>query len=142
MSSRAARRAFTLVEVLISVVILGCGLVVILQSYLAALNAAETSRNYLLACRFAQRTFDDLEIEAYKLGGLLPRNTSGNFSLDGRMFNWSSVVTGVDNPQYLAQDTVAAEVTLEWRQRSRPMRVALAGFLARGKAPSNNTTEE
>lgn len=126
--------AFTLIEVLISMVILGCGLVVILQSYLAAMNVALSSENYLSGARFAQQKAAELEILARERGGLLPGTSAGNFTLDGRVFRWTAVVAQIEEPAYLSNNTVSSVIRLEWEERGRMKETAVAGYLPKGKA--------
>jgi len=133
--------AFTFVEVLISTVILGFGLVVVLQSYMAAANAVKTSENLMAASRFVRDKSVDLEVAAYEKGGLLPGTEKGVFLSKGREFSWNAAVTGIDTPNYLSEDTVAAAVTIGWKERSIARSAAVVSYLPRGKIKEENVTQ-
>lgn len=133
--------AFTFIEVLISMVVLGFGLVVVLQSYIAAANAVQTSENLMAASRFARDKSVALELAAYEKDGLLPGTEKGVFLSKGREFLWSAVVAGIDTPAYLSENTVTASVTLGWKERSIARSASLVSYLPRGKAKEENVTQ-
>ena len=140
-AARSRSRAFTLVEVLISTLILGFGLVVILQSYLAAANAVQAGQDLLTASRFARDKAVELEIRSCEKGGLAPAAEEGVFTSGGREFRWNAAVSVIDTPQYLSNDTVASLITLAWKERSIARSATLVSYFPRQKIKDENSTQ-
>lgn len=126
-------RGFTLVELMLSVVILGFGLCIVLQSYLSSLHGLDASQNYLEAVRFAKEKLDGLTIAAYENSGLLPEVKTGKAILGLREFNWESEVSEIHDPAYLSEDLVTASVNLDWRERNIAKNTVLATYLPKKK---------
>jgi len=127
---------------MITVIILGSGLVVILQSYLTVTNAIQASENYISALRLGQQKTIELEISAYEKNGLFPGVESGNISIAGRSFNWKTEVVEVEDPGYLSANTVLASVSVDWQERSRPKDLVLVNYMPKAKKKKEQTTEE
>lgn len=139
---RTCPAGFTLVEVLISMVILGLGLVVILQSYLAAMNAVQSSQDLLTAARFIGGKSTEMEVEAYENDGLAPAVIQGAFPSGGRAFNWTVDIAETRESYRHANDTVSVLVRLDWRERSRKKSASLLSYLPRKKETDRNATAE
>ena len=59
-------RAFTLVELMISVLILGIGLTSVANSYILALRGANSAQNNISALILAKEKFENLELASFK----------------------------------------------------------------------------
>jgi prepilin-type N-terminal cleavage/methylation domain-containing protein len=126
---------FTLIELMISVVILGVGLVVVIQSFLSSARGLNTTQNYIEALRVAQDKFSELELSSYENKGLLPDldSKSGAGFLGPREFNWVSKVKEITEPDYLTEKLVEVCVNLNWKERNVSRDVSLATYLPREK---------
>ncbi|MFH0828162.1 MAG: type II secretion system protein [Candidatus Omnitrophota bacterium] len=128
------KKGFTLVELMVSVVILGFGLSIVIQSYMSALAGLDTSRNMVESMFFAQKKIEELTADSYKNNGSLPESDSGVVKLGERFFNWKTEISGIEEPEYLSGNFVAAEVSVDWKERSVDKNTALAIFLPRRKS--------
>lgn len=127
------KKGFTLVELMVSVVILGFGLSIVIQSYLSALAGLDTSRNMVESMFFAQKKIEEVTADAYKNNGSLPESDSGSVKLGQKLFNWKTEISGIEEPEYLSKDFVAAEVSVDWKERNVEKNTALAIFLPKRK---------
>lgn len=128
-----SKLAFTLVELMISVVILGFGLCVVIQSYMSALSGFNTSQNYIEAMRFAKEKESELEIAAYENKGLLPEAKSGETILGSREFHWKTEVSEIPNSGNFSNDFVMAAVSMDWRERNIQKNNAIVTYLPKRK---------
>ncbi len=93
-----SRKGFTLVELMVSVVILGFGLDIIIRSYFSVLRGMDISRDYIEAARFSRQKIDALEVASYENNGLLSQSESGRVKLASREFNWQAEVKEIPQP--------------------------------------------
>jgi prepilin-type N-terminal cleavage/methylation domain-containing protein len=126
-------RAFTLVELMVSVVILGFGLCIVIQSYISALAGLDISRNAVESARFAQEKMDELTAAVYENNGLVPESESGSAVLGSRQFNWKTEISEIENPEYLTEDFVEARVNVDWRERNIAKNTSLMTYLPKKK---------
>lgn len=124
---------FTLIELMISAVILGFGLIIIIQSYLASLNGLKISQNYAQAMSWAAHKLTELQLSAYEKSGLLPKLESGTASLNSRQCSWVSEVKEISQPEYLTEELVEVCLELNWQERNIIKDAALATILPRKK---------
>lgn len=129
------RKGFTLIELMLSVVILGFGLVIIIQSFLLSLNGLNISQNYIKALSFAQDKLTALELAAYENNGLLPglAPESGKEHLGSREFTWVSEVKEIIEPDYLTEELVQGCIKLNWKERNINRDISLANYFPRKK---------
>ncbi len=127
------KKAFTLVELMISVVILGFGLSIVIQSYMSALSGFNTSQNYIAAMRFAKEKGVELEIAAYENKGLLPEEKSGETTLGAREFHWKTKVSEVPNSGNFSNDFVMAAVSMDWQERNIHKNRVIVTYLPKRK---------
>lgn len=87
--SRAKKKAFTLVEVLISAVILSIGLVVIFEVFLTSLEVVNLFNNRLNAQCFLNEKIWQLQSDLDQQRGIfIPMQQSGVVIIQNREFNW------------------------------------------------------
>lgn len=133
LKTQNSKLAFTLVELMISVVILGFGLCVIIQSYASALSGFNISQNYIAAMRFTKEKQTELELFSYENNGLLPDTKSGEITQGPRKFSWKTEISEIIKPEYLNKDFVTATISLEWQERNIPKRSVLITYLPKRK---------
>ncbi len=137
-----SKLAFTLVELMISVVILGFGLCVVIQSYMSALSGFNTTRNYIAAMRFAKEKETELEIAAYENEGLLPETKSDEITLGARKFNWKAEVSEITNPGNFSNDFVMAAVSMDWQERDIHKNSVIVTYLPRRQELEEESGQE
>jgi prepilin-type N-terminal cleavage/methylation domain-containing protein len=125
------KTGFTLVELLISVAVLGCGLVIIIQSYISALRGIEFSHNYFDAVKIVGKKFAEMEFSSYEKKGLLAGYESApeEVKIGSRQGNLYSEVKDTADPDYLANDTVELCVKLNWQERANEKNIGMAMYL-------------
>jgi len=128
-------KAFTLVELLISVVILGFGLCVVIRSYMSSLSALDTSQNYVEATRLTQTKLSELELLAVDQKGLEPFHDSGESLIGARKASWKIEVGDIQEPreEEIKEDFVMAQVSVSWQERNAPRNSALVTYLPKYK---------
>jgi len=124
-------KAFTLIELLISVVILGFGLVIVIQSYITSASALNISQNYVEAMRLAKDKLVELESVSYENNGLLPgaESNSGTEKVSSRDINWATEVREISDPDYLTEKLVEVCVKLNWKEAGKAKDVLLSTYL-------------
>ncbi len=129
------KRAFTLIELLISVAILGFGLVIVIQSYITSASALNISQNYVKAMRLARDKLTELELASYENNGLLPgaESNSGAEKIGSRDFNWATEVREISDSDYLTEKLVEVCVKLNWKEAGKSKDVLLSTYLPRLK---------
>jgi prepilin-type N-terminal cleavage/methylation domain-containing protein len=137
------RKAFTLIEVMISVVILAIGLTAVLRSFLQCLNGIEASRDYMLSSSAAKAKMDGI-LEASVSGNTTRVNitnvtitidnvTGGTEIMGGRKFEWSIAMTAVTQPAGLAGNFTDAAVTYSWKEGARKPRLSCHMYIPQVK---------
>lgn len=104
-------RAFTLLEVLITVAILSCAIIFIFQSYAASLSAMRLSEDISLACYLAEDKLIWIE-EASRYG--LPLEGAGSYSGQNRDFQWRQEILDTDN-----HDLKELKLVVSWRENTK-----------------------
>lgn len=128
-ANRQTKQGFTLVELMISVVILGFGLCIVIQSYMSALSGFNTTQNYIRAMRFAKEKGIELEIAAYENKGLLPEAKSGETTLGSREFHWKTEVSEIFGSGNFSNDFVMASAGMDWQERNIHKASAIVTYL-------------
>jgi len=134
------KKGFTLIELMISVAILGFGLVIVAQAYITSANALNVSQNYIDAMQLARDKLTQIELAAYEKKGLLPGEESGSGTekKGSRDFNWITEVEEISDPDYLAKKLVLVCVKLAWKERGIAKDTVLSTYLPR----KNEESEE
>jgi prepilin-type N-terminal cleavage/methylation domain-containing protein len=151
----ADRDAFTLIEIMISVVILTIGLSVVLRSFLQCLNAIDASRNYMLSAAAAKAKID-LLVEASFPANNTSNNTTGtnltNISVEsgseilgGKKFSWELTRSPITQSG-LTDNFTDASITYSWKEGARKSQLSghiyLPQIKTTGQANETNTTRE
>lgn len=106
-----SNKAFTLLEVLITVAILSTAIVFVFRSFTASLSSVKFSQNITLACYLAKSKLWEIE-QYYKNNLELP--ASGEETVQNKKFNWSYEIT-VSETSNLEQ----LKLTISWQENIR-----------------------
>jgi len=90
---------FTLVELLVSVVILSVGIVSVLHAFQSALFALGASRDHLWGGLLIEEKIADMYVESLGDPDTVPVSSSGDFEDSYSDFRWETVVSQVDVQQ-------------------------------------------
>jgi prepilin-type N-terminal cleavage/methylation domain-containing protein len=126
-------RGFTLVEVMISVLILGVGLAIIAHSYLAGLRGINSTQNNIQAMLLAREKLDALEIESLQKDGLSAVSTKSTFQSAGKKYDYTLNIVDVGQPEYIAKYLVQACVTLSWQEQNATKNAGFSTYFPRQK---------
>lgn len=124
-----SQKGFTLVEVMLSVLILGLGLVVIANSYLAALRGINTSQNNIQAMVLAKEKLDELEVSSLEKKGLSALSASETLRSLGRNYNYSLNITEITEPKDIAKYLVKACLVFNWQEQNAEKNATLSTYL-------------
>ncbi len=125
-------RAFTLVELMISVLILGIGLTSVANSYILALRGANSARNNISALILAKEKFENLELAS--LNGALPAEpTNETVKSLTKNYNYQQEIAQVVESADLAKYLVSACLTISWSEKNSSKNVTLATYLLKQK---------
>jgi len=106
-------KAFTLVEVLVSSVILAVGLVIIFEVFLTSLDIVNLFNNRLSAQLFLDEKIWQLQSSLDQTSGMfIPNEQSGIVSISGRDFKWQLDMELVD----LTQETFKVAARVDWTE--------------------------
>ncbi len=111
-------KGFTLVEVMISVAILGIGLSVVANSYLVCLRGINSSQNNIQAQLLAKAKLSELEALSLTRNGLTQFSEQNVIKSSGRDYNYSLNITEITSPEYIAKHFLQACLNYSWREQN------------------------
>ncbi|MEI8012334.1 MAG: hypothetical protein WCI27_07645 [Candidatus Omnitrophota bacterium] len=89
MTSRTGNsRAVTIIEVMVTVIILTVGIVGIIQAYIKSLDVLRISKDMLTEVSLAENKLAELRRLELMDNGLAPASTKGSFTGNDGRFNW------------------------------------------------------
>lgn len=121
------KNAFTFVELMVTVVILLSGLVLIIQSFVTAAGAFNTTQNYNQVLRFLDAKMQETESLAAINNGIRREDSQGEFVFGPRNFAWELKVQGVektDEPD-LSEDLNIVTLSVSWQEKNYPKNLSL-----------------
>jgi prepilin-type N-terminal cleavage/methylation domain-containing protein len=121
--------AFTLVEVLVTLALVGITFPVVMTGVTLSLQAADDARKKEEASGLAQQKLSELVESA---GNGESAQTSGDFGADHPGFTWQAQVSNVDT------DLDQVSVRVSWTSRGRERGLELAGYAYTGTGPSTS----
>ena len=127
---RGNTNGFTLVEVVVSTLIVAVGIVALLGTFLSGLILVESGRGMAVASADARAVFEEMRrLSAGGVGPVTARNWSV-WSQQAGLTTLQNETVGVRfrNP---AADPVEATVTVNWLEKNRNRSSAFTGFLTR-----------
>lgn len=121
-------KGFTLVEVMISVLILGVGLASVANSYIVALRGVNATANNIGAIRLAKEKLDALEASSLRDG--LPASVDqGALKFLSRNYDYVQEISEIAQPQDLAKFYMQACLTLSWREQNTIKNATFSTYL-------------
>ncbi len=134
-----SQKGFTLVEVMLSVLILGLGLVVIANSYLIALRGINASQNNIQAMVLAKEKIDELEVSSVMKKGLTAFSESDTLKSLGKSYNYTLDITEIAEPEYIEKYLVKACLTFSWREQNIEKNATFSTYLPKYKEDDKET---
>ncbi|OGX15498.1 MAG: hypothetical protein A2166_05055 [Omnitrophica WOR_2 bacterium RBG_13_41_10] len=127
----STERGFTFVELMITSVILLVGLVAIIQGFITATGAFNTTNNRLYLLAFMENKMQEIESAAEKESDLKKIDSTGQINYDSRKFAWILKINDVDGDYDPKLDEKLKEVKIEinWREQNYPKNLSLATYL-------------
>ena len=125
-------RGFTLVEIMISVVILGFGLTTVANSYILALRGVNSTSNNITALILAKEKLENLELASLK-GAKIESPEPEIIKSPTKDFSYQEEISEITDSADLAKDLVLASLTISWNEKNSPKNVTLATYLPRQK---------
>lgn len=126
------KAGFTLVEVMISVAILGVGLTLVANSYIVASRGVNSTANNITALNLAREKLQSLETSSLK-EGLSASVTQDILKSASKNYNYTQEITEITQPQDLAKYLVQACVGISWKEQNTAKNVTLSTFLPKQK---------
>ena len=127
-----AHAAFTLIEIMISVVVLGIGLAFVSNSYLIALRGINSAQNNIQAAVFARDKLEAEKLVSLKEG--LPVSfTESTIQSLGRQCKYTLDITEITQPDYIAKYFVQACAKVSWQEQNSEKNVILSTYLPKLK---------
>lgn len=123
-------KGFTLIEIMISVVILGAGLTLVANSYIVAARGMNVSANHIQALELAKEKLAELESTSLK-EGLISSFTQGVIESPLKNYDYSIDITDLTSPQELIKTFVQVCLTLSWKEQNTTKNVTLSTYLAK-----------
>ncbi|MCG2714100.1 MAG: type II secretion system GspH family protein [Candidatus Omnitrophica bacterium] len=121
-------RGFTLVELMVSVLILGIGLTSVANSYILALRGANSVQNNISALILAKEKFENLEFASLK--GAKPSFPAPEIiKSSNKDYNYQQEITKLPESDVLAKYLVSACSTINWPEKNSLKNVTLATYL-------------
>ncbi|MDD5119976.1 MAG: prepilin-type N-terminal cleavage/methylation domain-containing protein [Candidatus Omnitrophica bacterium] len=129
---RSLSPGFTLVEIMISVLILGIGLTVVANSYIAALRGINSTANIIGALNLASQKLEALEVLSLT-GSSSVSGSSGLLQSTLRDYNYTQEVAEVSQPENLTEYLNQVCLNLSWREQNVRKHITLSTYLFKQK---------
>ena len=123
---------FTLVEIMISVLILGIGLTIVANSYIVALKGVNSTSNIIGALNLAREKFEVLETSSLA-GSISVSDTSGVLKTFTRNYDYKQEVIEIAQPENLAKYFNQVCLNLSWQEQNVAKNITLSTYLLKQK---------
>ncbi len=121
-----SNKAFSLLEVLITVAILSTAIVFVFQSFTASLSSSKFSQNITLACYLVESKLWEIE-QKQKQDTKPLEPAQGAEKIQGRDFNWSYEIKELDSA---LPELEQLTLTLSWEEkRENPYTLEFSTYL-------------
>lgn len=114
-----SNKAFSLLEVMITVAILSTAIVFALRAFATVLSSVRFSQNITLACLLAEDKIWEAEEKQKETPGPLGI-ASGKETIQGRDFNWDYTATEIEG-----MDLIDLKFNVNWKEKVRQEQYAL-----------------
>lgn len=121
-----------MVEVMISVLILGFGLALAANSYTVALRGVNAAANNIGALILAREKLDALEVSSLK-DGLSASISQGILRSCAKNYDYKQEIIEMAQPEDLAKFLVQACLGLSWQEQNATKNVTFSTYLPRQK---------
>jgi hypothetical protein len=120
---------------MITIVILAVGLVLIIQGFITATGALNTTQNYSVAMQFLEAKMQEIEASARINNGVKKQDANGEFSSRMRNFTWNQEVAGVEKSEDLdlSEDLNELRLKVAWQERNIPKDLSVITYLRNKK---------
>jgi len=125
-------KGFTLVEVMLSVLILGVGLTAVANSYIVALRGVNATANNIGALNLAKEKLEDLEVLSLT-DGLAASIIQGVLKSSNKNYDYKQEIFEITQPKSLAKSLVQACLSLGWQEQQITKDVTLSTYLPKQK---------
>ena len=102
---------------MLSVLILGLGLVIIANSYLVALRGVNTAQNNIQAMVLVREKMDELELSSVLKKGLSVFSESDTLKSLGKTYGYSLEIAEMTEPEYMAKNIVQTCLAFSWEEK-------------------------
>ena len=110
---------FSLIELLLSLSILGLGLCMLVRSFISSLEAISINQDYLAAVPIASEKLAELRLQAYQKKGLSASSDSGSVDMGAREASYKREVSEISEPEHLKEDLLLAKMEMTWQRRGK-----------------------
>ncbi len=131
--SRSARRAFTLVEMIVATLLLVIGVVAALTAFAGATAATGMAERLHTAALLGQQKLTEIELQPDSLAS---GDQSGDFSEQNPGYRWRQSVEPTDYPNLFK-----VTVTVQWGQANTPHERALTTYLRNDANAASSTSQ-
>ncbi len=125
-------KGFTLVEVMISVLILGFGLTLVANSYIVALRGVNSTANNIGALSLAREKLEALEVSSLK-DGLSASVIQGILKSSAKNYDYKQEIIEITQPKDLNKFLVQACLSLSWQEQNATKNVNFYTYINRKK---------
>lgn len=125
-------RAFTLVELMISVLILGVGLTSVANSYILALRGADSVQNNIFALMAAKEKYENLELASLK-GETASLSSAEIIKSPTKDYNYQQEIAPAEESEGAEKYPVLACLSVNWTEKNSPKNVTLSTYLLQKK---------
>ena len=133
-SVSAEKNGFTLVEILVTLTILGAVLPALLHAFATAARNQGLSDNTTTALYLLKFRMAEIEMEGFPDVG----DQSGEFGENTR-YRWNSVVQDIESEE--VENIRQVQVTVTWQHRNRERSMSMNTFIADRQKPQTQTQQ-
>ena len=138
------RRGLTLIELMVSAVILSIGMVLVARGLMTASSALQAVENRMEAFKFLDAKLTQFQQQTREEGGLAPGRETGTTQLNHRAAAWLVEVEPVDLGEGGAAPTrsegaiAQVRLSVSWQETRRQQEAVLVTYVGRKAAPGGD----
>ena len=127
------RGAFTLPEVLASILLMGIVLPAVMQGLTISMTTSDDAKKRIEASSLAESKLAEITASMAGRGGAGAGTSSGDFGAEWPAYRWESSTSTVED------DLAEIRVRISWTAQGRPRRVDLASYAYTGSGATGDT---